>query len=52
MYTEQGLEAHFIAKNGKLQLFLRRRGHFGAWRATGTRHQQADDRLNVIHGMR
>ena len=49
MYTGQGLEAHFIAKNGKLQLFQRRRGHFAAWRAISTRHQHADDRLNVIH---
>ena len=48
MFTGRGLEADFIAKHGKLQLFLRRRGHFGAWRAMGTRHQQAEDRLNVI----
>ncbi len=49
MYTGQGLEVYFIVKNGKLQLFLRRRGHFAAWRAISTRHQHADDRLNVIH---
>ena len=49
MHTGQGLEAYLISKNGKLQLFLRRRGHFVAWRAIGTSHQQADDRLNVIH---
>ena len=52
MYTGQGLEADFIAKHGKLQLFLRRRGHFGAWRAMGTRHQQAEDRLKMSSKLR
>ena len=48
MYTGQWLEAYFIAKNGKLQLFLRRRGHFGAWRAFNALHQQVDDRRHIV----
>ena len=48
MYTGQGLEAHFIAKNGKLQLFLHRRRHFAAWLDINAHHPQVDDRRQVV----